>query len=237
MAPPGEFVFLFDVDNTLFDNDRFQEDLKARLASELGAPARDSYWSLLEELRSELGYVDYLGALERYRNRAARNAVSDPQLLQMASFLLDYPFAEHLYPHALRVLDHCSRYGRTVLLTDGEIVFQPRKIQRSGLLDAVGRRVLLYVHKEEMLEDVALRYPAQHYIMVDDKLRILSAMKALWGDRLTSVFPRQGHYALDAREVAAYPAADISLDSIGDLLRYDLASLLAPAAAQNMEKT
>jgi FMN phosphatase YigB (HAD superfamily) len=206
-------VFLFDVDNTLLDNDAVQDDLSAHLAREFGAASRDRYWAIFEQLRGELGYADYLGALQRYR----LENLDDPQLLKVSSFLVDYPFASRLYPGALAALARCGQLGETVILSDGDVVFQPRKVQRSGLWDAVAGRVLIYLHKEQMLAAVERRYPAVHYVMVDDKLRVLTAMRAFWGERLTTVFPRQGHYALDAREVAAYPAADVTLSHIGEL--------------------
>jgi FMN phosphatase YigB (HAD superfamily) len=209
-------VFLFDVDNTLLDNDRVEQDLRRHLESEFGPEIRDRYFAIFEELRAELGYADYLGALQR--------------LLTMSSFLVDYPFRDRLYPRALAVLEHVRAWGRTVILSDGDVVFQPRKVQRSGLWDAVKGRVLIYVHKERMLADVERRYPARHYVMVDDKLRILTAMKKIWGDRLTTVFPRQGHYALDRERIAAYPPAEIAIERIGDLINYDTAALLHPTA-------
>lgn len=222
MTAPQDVVVFFDCDNTLLDNDLVQQDLRAHLAREFGAASRDRYWAILEQLRTEVGYVDYLGALQRYRVEVE----SDPQLLLMSSFLVDYPFASRLYPGALDAIRHLGTRGLTAILSDGDVVFQPRKIQRSGLWDAVEGRVLIYVHKERMLEAVAERYPARHYVMVDDKLRILTAMKQIWGDRLTTVFPRQGHYALDIKAVSAYPAADITVERIGDLVNVDLPTLL-----------
>jgi FMN phosphatase YigB (HAD superfamily) len=210
-------VFLFDVDNTLLDNDAVQGDLSAHLEREFGRASRDRYWALFEELRVELGYADYLGALQRYR----LENLDDPQLLQVSSFLVDYPFAERLYPGALAALARCAGLGQTVLLSDGDVVFQPRKVQRSGLWAAVGGRVLIYLHKEQMLPEVARRYPAGHYVMVDDKLRILTAMKEAWGARLTTVFVRQGHYALNPRELAAYPEADLTVERVGELADCD----------------
>lgn len=207
-------VFLFDVDNTLLDNDAVQQDLSAHLEREFGRAQRDHYWSIFEALRAQLGYADYLGALQRYR----LENLDEPQLLLISSFLIDYPFADRLYPQALEVLAHCGRFGPTVILSDGDVVFQPRKVRRSGLWDAVEGRVLIYLHKEQMLESVRRRYPASRYVMVDDKLRILTAMKGAWGGSLTTVFPRQGHYALDRKQTAAYPAADVTVESIGDLL-------------------
>ncbi len=206
-------VFLFDVDNTLLDNDAVQADLSAHLEREFGRASRDRYWALFEQLRVELGYADYLGALQRYR----LENLDDPQLLQVSSFLVDYPFAERLYPGALAALARCARLGQTVILSDGDVVFQPRKVQRSGLWAAVSGRVLIYLHKEQMLPAVERRYPAGHYVMIDDKLRILTAMKHAWGAKLTTIFARQGHYALDPRELAAYRGADLSVQRIGEL--------------------
>jgi FMN phosphatase YigB (HAD superfamily) len=222
MSALASVVVLFDVDDTLLDNDAVQEDLSEHLERELGAANRDRYWSIFEALRNELGYADYLGALQRYRLEAP----DDPRLLLLASFLLDYPFASRLYRGALAAVTHMQRLGTTVILSDGDVVLQPRKIQRSGLWDAVQGRVLIYIHKEQMLEVVARLYPARHYVMVDDKLRILAAMKQHWGHRVTGIFPRQGRYAHDASIIAAYPAADLSIEAIGDLAGYDIGTLL-----------
>ena len=207
-------VVLFDVDNTLLDNDRIQQDLRDEIARRFGAPARDRYWSLLEQLREELGYVDYLGALERYR----LERLHDPRVLRLSSWLVDYPFAERLYPGALQVVGRARERARAVILSDGDAVFQPRKVERSGLWDAVRGQVLIYVHKEQMLADVERLFPARRYVMVDDKLRILAAMKAAWGSRLTTVFVRQGHYAADGAALAAYPPADASVGRIAEFL-------------------
>lgn len=217
MNSADEVVILFDVDNTLLDNDRVVDDLREHLEREFGAESRDRYFAIFEELRAELGYSDYLGALQRYR---VEN-LCDPQLLMMSSFLVDYPFLNRLYPDSLQVLEHARTLGVPVILSDGDVVFQPRKVQRSGLWEAVDGRVLICVHKEQMLEDVERRYPARHYVMVDDKLCILAAMKKIWGDRLTTVFPRQGHYALDPENLAAYPPADLTIDRIGEFVHID----------------
>jgi FMN phosphatase YigB (HAD superfamily) len=218
MSSPASYVVLFDVDNTLLDNDAVQQDFGGHLEREFGAANRDRYWSIFEALRDELGYADYLGALQRYRLQAA----DDPRLLLVASFLLDYPFASRLYPGALQAIAHMCTLGPTVILSDGDVVLQPRKIQRSGLWDAVQGRVLIYVHKEQMLDTVARLYPARHYLMVDDKLRVLAAVKQHWGDRVTCIFPRQGHYALDQRARADYPPADLSIGGIGELNSYEV---------------
>ena len=217
-----DVVFLFDVDNTLLDNDGVEEDLRRHLEQEFGIESRDRYFAIFEELRAELGYADYLGALQRYRLQD----LCDPRLPMMSSYLVDYPFANRLYPGSLDALEHVRPGGVTVILSDGDVVFQPRKIQRSGLWEAVEGRVLIYVHKEQMLDDVERHYPAAHYVMVDDKLRILTAMKKFWGDRLTTVWVLQGHYALDPKATTMYPSADFTLERIGDLANYDLSLLL-----------
>ena len=217
MAMPDEVIFLLDVDNTLLDNDLFQKNLLTHLEHEFGAHSRIRYSAILEELRVELGYVDYLGAMQRYRLAN----LDDPRLFAMSAYLIDYPFADLLYPGADETIAHLGRSGRTVILSDGDAIFQPRKIQRSGLAQMVADRVLIYVHKEQMLDDVARHYPARRYVMVDDKLRVLDAMKAIWGDRLTTVFVRQGHYAFDPDSIARYQPADISVEHISDLTGHD----------------
>jgi haloacid dehalogenase-like hydrolase len=222
MTGTPNIVFLFDVDNTLIDNDRVQAHLKEHLAQTYGAATRDRYWEILEELRNELGYVDYLGALERYRIEAMHR----PEVLRMSSWLVDYPFADRLYPGALDAVKHVQQWGNPVVLSDGDAVFQPRKVERSGLWNAFDGRVLIYIHKEQELDDVERFYPAGHYVLIDDKLRILSAVKEIWGERVTTVFPKQGHYALDPDALTEYPAADIELAKIGDLLTYDLSAFL-----------
>ena len=217
MKTPSKIVFLVDVDNTLLDNDRIQNDLKRHLEREFGAACRDRYWAILEELFTDLGYRDYLGALQRYR-------VEHPQdihLLSMSSFLVDYPFANRLYPESLDVLERFRSWGETVILSDGDVVFQPRKVERSGISEAVEGNVLIYIHKEEALDDIERRYPAEHYVMVDDKLRILTAVKKAWGSRVTTVFPRQGQFGRDKRIIAKYPPADMTVERIGHLLEYD----------------
>lgn len=221
MTAANDVLFLLDVDNTLLDNDRIVADLNDHLLREFGGESSDRYWKIFEALRVELGYADYLGALQRYR----LGDLNDPRLLLMSSFLVDYPFADRLYARALDVIAHLRVWGPTVILSDGDVVFQPRKVQRSGLWDAVEGRVLIYLHKEQMLEEIECRYPARHYVMVDDKLRILAAMKRIWGERLTTVFPRQGHYAFDSENMVAYPPADITVERIGELVNYDLSVL------------
>ncbi len=209
-----DLVFLFDVDNTLLDNDAVQADLRAHLAHDFGERAQQRYWAIFEELRTELGYADYLGALERYRVED----LHDPRLLRMSSWLVDYPFVDRLYPRALDVVRRCRQWGRPVVLSDGDAVFQPRKVERSGIWKAFDDHILIYIHKEEELDDVERLYPAKRYVLIDDKLRILAAVKAIWHERVTTVFPRQGHYANDPKERAAYPPADIEIAQIGDLM-------------------
>jgi FMN phosphatase YigB (HAD superfamily) len=218
---PAPIVFLVDVDNTLLDNDRIQDDLKRHLEREFGAASRDRYWAILEALFVELGYRDYLGALQRYRTEHPQ----DLHLMSMSSYLVDYPFANRLYPGALDVLERFRAWGPTVILSDGDVVFQPRKVERSGIGEAVDGHVLIYIHKEAALDDVERRYPAQHYVLVDDKPRILAAVKDSWRDRVTTIFPRQGQYARDAK---AYRPADLTVERIGDLLTHDLSELLSP---------
>src|SRR5215472_13007433 len=220
LAPP--IVFLVDVDNTLLDNDGIQQDLKDHLDRTYGVAARTSYWRILEDLFAELGYRDYIGALQRFRVEHPREV----ELLAMSSFLIDYPFAERLYPNALEVLKRLRSFGPTVILSDGDIVFQPRKVERAGLAKVVNGDALIYIHKEEALDDVERRFPAEHYVLVDDKLRILDAVKKIWGDRVTTVFPRQGSYAHDPKVRGAFPPADVTIEHIGDLLDYDLPRLL-----------
>ena len=213
--PRSRIVFLFDVDNTLIDNDHITSDLKRYLIGEVGVERQERYWAIFEELRTEMGYADYLGALQRYRIEHPR----DPHLLAVSSFMVNYPFANRLLPGSLDVLEHLGQWGPTVIFSDGDAVFQPRKVECSGLFEAVGTRVLIYIHKERELDDVERRYPADHYVLVDDKIRILTAVKQIWGSRVTTVFPLQGHYA-HAPDVASYPAPDLTIERIGDLLNW-----------------
>jgi FMN phosphatase YigB (HAD superfamily) len=220
MSEAASVVFLVDVDNTLLDNDRIQDDLKRHLEREFGPATRDRYWAILEALFVELGYRDYLGALQRYRVEHPH----DVHLIAMSSYLVDYPFANRLYPGALDVLQRFRAWGPTVILSDGDVVFQPRKVERSGIAEAVDGHVLIYIHKEDMLDDIERRYPADHYVLVDDKPRILTAVKEAWGERVTTMFPRQGQYARDAK---SYPPADLTVERIGDLVTHDVSELLS----------
>ncbi|MGO9622242.1 MAG: HAD family hydrolase [Desulfobaccales bacterium] len=222
MIEKHEIVFLFDVDNTLLDNDHVERDLRQYLSSCLSTQARDRFFAIFEELRQEIGYADYLGALQRYR----LEALHDPKVLKMSGWLVDYPFAQRLYPEALDVIEHVRHWGVPVILSDGDAVFQPRKIERSGLWEAFKGHVLIYVHKEAMLADVEKLYPAVHYVMVDDKLRLLAAIKKIWDKRVTTVFVKQGHYANDPETLESYPSADINLGHIHNLLDYNLAAFL-----------
>src|SRR5215831_19948933 len=227
--PSGQrIVFLFDVDNTLLDNDRVTADLKRHLEEQVGPERQQRYWDLFEQLRTELGYADYLGALQRYRVQYPR----DPGLLTVSHFLVNYPFATRLYPDSLDAIEHVKQWGKAVILSDGDVVFQPLKIERSGIYESVKGNVLIYIHKEQELEDVEQRFPASHYVLIDDKLRILAAVKKIWGAKVTTVFPRQGHYAHDPKILAENPPADVSIDRIGDLLDYDLAALTGRAASR-----
>jgi FMN phosphatase YigB (HAD superfamily) len=222
-VPGVSVVFLLDVDNTLLDNDAVAADLRRHLTDAFGEERQQRYWQFFEELREELGYADYLGALQRFRLAYPR----ETRLLEISSFLVHYPFADRLYPGALDAIARLREHGRTVILSDGDVVFQPLKVERSGIHQAVGGEVLIYVHKEQELEDVEARYPADRYVLVDDKLRILDAVKQVWGERVTTVFPRQGHYALDPEQIAQYPAADVTIEAIGELREVDLQLLRA----------
>ena len=207
-------VFLFDVDNTLVNNDRVTADLKQHLEREVGHERQEHYWTLFEKLRADVGYADYLGALQLYRAEYP----CDPHLLTVSQFLLGYPFANRLYPGSLDAIEHAKKFGTPVILSDGDVVFQPHKIWRSGLHEAVNGSVLIYVHKEYELEDVERRYPADQYVLIDDKVRILAAVKNVWGDRVCTVFPRQGHYALDESAISKFRSPDITIERIGDLV-------------------
>ncbi len=215
-------VFLFDVDNTLLDNDRVSKDLRVFLEREVGTERSNHYWEIFEELRTELGYADYLGALQRYRIEYAY----DTHLLAVSTYLVNYPFANRLFPNSLDVLEYCKQWGKVAILSDGDVVFQPRKVERSGLFEAVEKNVLIYIHKEQELHDVERRFPAEHYVLVDDKLRILTAIKKIWGAKVTTVFPRQGHYAFDEKEIVKYPPADITVERIGELLNFSAEQLI-----------
>ena len=226
----GGVAFLLDVDNTLLDNDRVTADLRRFLEREVGPRPTQRYFELFEERRADLGYADYLGALQRYRDEDPR----DPHLLHLSHYLIDYPFANRLYPESLDVIDLLKGWGSVVILSDGDVVFQPRKIERSGLWSAVEGNVLIYVHKERELADVSARFPARHYVLVDDKLRVLSAIKSVWGERVTTVFPRQGHYAHDPKMLAEYPPADVTIERIGDMLRLDPAVLMPDRSLRSL---
>lgn len=231
MLSPGEVVFLLDVDNTLLDNDRFGADLGARLEQSFGEDQRDRYWALFAALREEVSYADYIGALQRFRVGLDDN----PDLLQLSSYMLEYPFANRLYPHALEAIAHVGTLGQAVVLTDGDVVFQPRKIQRSGIWDAVQGRVLVCVHKEHAIDAMQRRYPARHYVMVDDKMQLLTQMKHALGRNLTTVFVHQGHYAAQSTRAPTEPLPDLEIERIGDLLDHDLSDFLAASSIRCTE--
>jgi hypothetical protein len=222
MITPEQTVFLVDVDDTLLDNGHIQADLKRHLEREFGAASRDRYWAILEQLFNDLGYRDYLGALQRFRVEHPK----DIHLLSMSSYLVDYPFANRLYPGSLDVLERFRGWARTVIFSDGDVVFQPRKVERSGISETVEGHVLIYIHKEDELDDVEQRYPAGHYVLVDDKPRILAAVKKVWGDRVTTVLPRQGQFAHAADAASYRPAADLTVERIGDLLAYNFTDFI-----------
>ena len=224
--PATKTVFLFDVDNTLLDHDHVTADLKQHLEANVGRDRAQRYWQIFEDIRSELGYADYLGALQRYRMEHPH----DTNLLDVSYFLIRYPFANRLFPNSIDAVQHVAQWGRPVILSDGDVVFQPHKVYRSGLFELFEGNVLIYVHKEHELDDVEQRYPANHYVIVDDKLRILDAVKQIWKSRVTTVFVRQGHYAHDAKAAAQYPAADISINRIGELLDQNFSHLAAAGA-------
>jgi FMN phosphatase YigB (HAD superfamily) len=225
MLSAGEVIFLLDVDNTLLDNDRFAADLGDRLEQSFGASERERYWAIFGRLREQLGLADYLGSLQAFRS----GLDDHPDLLAMSDFLLEYPFTARLFPRALEAVAHLNTLGRPVVLSDGDIVFQPRKIQRSGIWDAVGGRVMIYLHKERVLDHVQQRYPARHYVMVDDKPNLLAAMKSALESKLTTVFVRQGHYALAAESNSVEPAPDMTIERIGDLIDHHLSDFQEPS--------
>ena len=222
-----KIVFLFDVDNTLLDNDRVTADLKRHLEQQVGPERQQRYWDIFEQLRTELGYADYLGALQRYRIEYPH----DPSLLTVSHFFINYPFATRLYPDSLDAVEYVKQWGTAVVLSDGDVVFQPLKVEHSGIYEAVNGKVLIYIHKEKELEDVERRCPADHYVLIDDKIRILSDVKKIWGAKVTTVFPRQGHYALDPKIVSAYPPADITINRIGELVNCKLDAFLSTKPA------
>ena len=222
---PNKVVFLFDVDNTLLDNDHVVSDLMHYLEREIGYDRQQRYWAFFEQLRIELGYADYLGALQRYRIEYPR----DTRILAVSHYLIDYPFANRLFSNSLEVIEYTRRFAEPVIVSDGDVVFQPLKIRRSGLMDSFDSRVLIYIHKEQELDDIVQHYPADHYVFVDDKVRILAAVKRAWTSRVTTVFPRQGHYAMDEKEVAKYPKPDLTIEHIAILLDYDLSALVSAA--------
>jgi FMN phosphatase YigB (HAD superfamily) len=218
----GETVFLFDVDNTLLDNDRVTADLRKFLENEVGVERSTTYWEIFEKLRTELGYADYLGALQRYRVEHPY----DSHLLAVSTYLVNYPFANRLFPNSLDVIEYCKGLGKVVIMTDGDVVFQPRKVECSGLFEAVDGNILIYIHKEQELHDVVRRFPADHYVLVDDKVRILAAIKDSWGEKVTTIFPVQGHYALDEEAVAKFPTPDITIERIGQMLELSPETLI-----------
>jgi FMN phosphatase YigB (HAD superfamily) len=217
MPETHDLLFLFDVDDTLLDNDRVERDLGSHVLNTFGREAHDRFWVIFEEQRAKRDYVDFLGTLERFR----LEHIDDPRALRLANWLLDYPFVERLFPNVLAVIRHVRQWGMPVILTDGDGVFQPHKLVRAGLWSVFDGHVLGYVHKEQELSAVQRVYPARHYVMIDDKLTVLNAIKAAWKERVTTVFPRQGHYANNPQILASQRPADISIDHIADLLNHE----------------
>jgi FMN phosphatase YigB (HAD superfamily) len=218
-AETTDTVFLLDVDNTLLDNDRFALELGARLERSFGLAHRERYWRIFEDLRARFGVADYLGTLQAFRD----GLDDHPGLLDMSQFLLEFPFSTLLFPGALEVIAHLRTMGRPVVLSDGDVVFQPRKIRHAGIRDAVRGAVLIYLHKEKVMDHVQERYPAAHYVVVDDKPNLLTAMKLVMRERLTTIFVRQGHYALAAGSNPGMPAPDRTIERIGDLKTFNSA--------------
>jgi FMN phosphatase YigB (HAD superfamily) len=211
--PASGIVFLLDVDNTLLDNDGFAVELSAHLDELFGADQRLRYWQIFEDLRAKSGVADYLGSLQAFR----LGLDDDPKLLDVSQFLLEFPFSKLLFPRALDAIAHLRGMGRPVVLSDGDVVFQPRKIRHSGIWDAVEGAVLIYLHKEKVMDHVQKRHPAAHYVAVDDKPNLLAAMKLIMQDKLTTVFVRQGHYALAPGSNSVSPAPDRVIERIGDI--------------------
>ncbi len=218
MTSNSDMVFLFDVDNTLLDHDRVKQDLGALLDSRIFDGASEHYWSAYEAIRAETGQADFLASFQR----CWIDSECNPHWLPAADLMLDYPYSDRLYPGALHVLEHVSRFAMVAIVSDGDAVLQPRKIRRAGLWQAVDGRVLIYQNKQQRLADIAHRFPAQHYVMIDDKPDVLVHMKSAWSSRLTTVFPRQGHYAHDQEHRHDQPEPDISIDHIGDMLKLDI---------------
>ncbi|MFN2465530.1 MAG: HAD family hydrolase [Candidatus Dormibacteria bacterium] len=210
----ASLVFLIDIDNTLIDNDRVKADMEAQIRQLAGPSGSEDFWNLYEEVREELDYVDLPITLARFR--AQRPDVR--KFPQISAMLLGYPFEDALYPEALHVVEHLKRMGKVVVLSDGDPVFQPAKIARIGMADAVDSNVLIYAHKEQHLDEVTDLYPAEHYVVIDDKPGVLGRMKARLGPRVTTVQVRQGKYASVGAEEPG-PAPDRTFAGIAGCLQ------------------
>ncbi len=217
-------VFLLDVDNTLLDNDQVRTQLEAAVTDAVGPARATRLWEIYEAVREELDFVNFPETLERFSRECDEVAC----LGRLSSILYGFPFAECLYPGALQAIHHVKSLGLPVILSDGDQLFQRYKIRAAGLETAVDGRVLVYVHKEQSTDDIRKRYPATHYVMVDDKPRIHTAMKAVLGDQVTTVMVCQGKYAADPAQ-HDYPDPDVTLDSIQDLVQLTAAQLSVSA--------
>lgn len=212
-------VVLCDVDNTLLNDNRIVSDLCDFLLDKLGEQGAKQYWTHFEALSQSLGYADYLGALQRARDEHPH----EMHFIAITNFLLTYPFSERLFPRALDVIDHVACWALPVIVSDGDVVLQPIKLHRAGLARKVQDRVLVYIHKEKELDDIMQRYPATHYVFVEDNLSILSSVKREWGQRVTTIHIRPHGHPPDEGRTALQP--DITLNDIGDMLRINEADL------------
>ena len=219
-------TFWLDVDNTLIANDDVKSDLDAHLQVELGPTLTARYWDIYEQARHESGVVNIPLALSRLREQTPLSAMDEQTYLHVHSLFDNYPFFNALYPHVLETLQYLCTLGLTVIVSDGDPFFQPEKIFRSDLAEIVEGRVLIYIHKQEHLDEIMKKYPADHYVMIDDKPQILADGKSMLGNLLTTVFVKQGKYA--AGEKPANFTPDISVLHIADLRNYTAEQFLHP---------
>jgi len=221
-----KLVFWLDVDNTLVANDDVKDDLDMHLQVEVGPQLAERFWALYEEVRKEESLVDIPLALDRFREQTSIAEMDDLTYQHVRSIFNNYPFPKALYPYALETVQHLNTLGTTVIVSDGDPIFQSEKILSSNLAEAVEGRVLLYIHKQEHIQETMKAYPGDHYVAVDDKPDILLDTKNLLGDRVTIVFVRQGKYA---KQLPEHFSADITVDHIGDLRTYSAGQFLETA--------